>query len=423
MYMPIHEFPEMSGFAVQNDQDADPPSTNPLGIYLKQMGDIPLLSRKEERALVMNIFEKRQAFRRSVLTSAYGARRALAILSDVQSGSRPFDQTIDIRPIDHRGITVTREEQQDRVRRRLPANLRTLGALLDPMLPPDGQRMDKVYALFEETPLAAALLHSIPQKRHVGMKKRADALIEKEQELVLHNLRLVVSMAKRYCGQGLPFPDLIQEGNAGLLRAVQKFEPRLGWKFSTYAPWWIRQSLTRALADTGTTVRVPVPVRGKMQRASYAEQEYIATHGEEPPTGLLENISGESRDALAAAAASRPTLSIDTPLEGKDGEAVTVSDLIQTPNGHAAAIAEHHELRARLDDVLRILPQREAKIVRLRYGLGHEMAPMTLDAISEQFHITSERVRQLEKKALDRLRKNQTLAAQRSDMPRLAEFL
>lgn len=224
--MHFYETPDADDDPQETDAELAPHSSDPLGIYLHDMGNIPLLSRKEERVLVMDIFERCQAFRRSVLTSAYGARHALAMLSEVQEGSRPFDRTIDILPIDHRGIKVTREEQWDRVHLRLPANLRTLGALLDPAQPLDKQRMAKVYALFEETPLATTLLHTIPQKRHMGMKKRADALIEKEQELAIHNLRLVVAMAKRYRGQGLSFPDLIQEGNMGLLRAVQKFEPR-----------------------------------------------------------------------------------------------------------------------------------------------------------------------------------------------------
>lgn len=111
------------------------------------------------------------------------------------------------------------------------------------------------------------------------------------------------------------------------------------------------------------------------------------------------------------------------PIEGKSGEDATVADLIQAPNGHVAASAEHHELRARIKDVLRILPPREAEIVRLRFGLDSQKGPMILDDIGAQLHLTRERVRQLEKKALNKLRKHQTLAAQRSGMPRLAGFL
>ncbi|MBI2523927.1 sigma-70 family RNA polymerase sigma factor [Candidatus Peregrinibacteria bacterium] len=242
--MPLPESQETNGFAVQNGQDAD--SFASLGMYLKQMGDIPLLSRDEERILAMDILEKRTAFRRSVLTSSYGAHRALEILKELQAGTRVLDRTLDIRPIDHRGIQVPRTERQDRLLQRLPSNLRTLTALLDPALPPSKYRMRKVYALLEETPITTPLLQEIPQERHTRMNALAKALIEKEQELAEHNLRLVVSIAKKYRGKGLSFSDLIQEGNAGLLHAVQKFEPRLGWKFGTYATWWIREAITRA---------------------------------------------------------------------------------------------------------------------------------------------------------------------------------
>lgn len=407
--MPISsELPEINGFAVQDEQEeeeASPSSTDPpLGIYLKKIGAIPLLSREEELALAMDILEKRQIFRKSVLTSYYGARRALEILSELQTGSRALDRTLEIRPIDHRGMKIPRKEQRDHLRQRLPMNLPTINALLDRAKSPHERRMMKVYTLFEETPIATDLLQKIPQKRHTNMNKLASAFIEKEQELTEHNLRLAVSVAKKYRGRGLTFPDLIQEGNAGLLRAVQKFEPRLGWKFGTYATWWIAQHIQRAIEDFRSAVRVTNHIFSAHYKATLAEQKYIATYGEEPPLDLLKKISGETRETFTAVAtALRSPVSLDTPIGGGE-ENATVSDLIPARDGDIPLLAQQGELRARIADILRTLPGgqrgRLASTIRLHFLEGK-----TLGEIGEIVgNVTKERVRQIKNEALKKLR-------------------
>lgn len=452
------------------EEEASSSSTDPLGIYLKQMGNFPLLSREEERALAMDILEKRDAFRRAALSSYYGASRALAILKGVKEGILPLERTLEIRRINHRGKRVTPKEQTFFMERYLPQNIRRISRLLNTAAcAPEfsdacssrlsqkqrqeagrlrDQRMEKVVALLEETPILTHTLTHVPtelehlladasptdlhtatletptttRKRLAAIEKAHEALLPKEQKLANHNLRLVVAIAKGYHGRGLPFPDLIQEGNSGLLHAVQKFEPRLGWKFGTYATWWIRQAITRALEDFRSPVRVPNHAFTAHYKISLAEQEYITTYGEEPPLSFLEEISGETLETIAAAAiAFRPQLSMDTPIRGEEGENAIVSDFIPTHDGHVVKIAGHHELRERLDAVLRALPWREAEIVRKRFNLDGE-GEQTLKDIGRELHITKERVRQLQIRALRKLRHHQR-DARRNGTPRLMGFL
>lgn len=479
--MPPRELPETNGFAVQDyqdsapispEEDTSPSSTDPIGIYLKQIGDFPLLSREEERALAMDILAKREAFRKEVLSSFYGASRALTILKGVKEGTLPLERTLEIRPIDHRGKKVTPKEQKSHFEQSLPRNTRRLGHLLNTAacvrefsdacssrLPQKqrqeakrlrDQRMEEVVALLEETPIFTHTLTRMPTElehlladasptalrtatletptatrgRLAAMEKAHGTLINQEQKLADHNLRLVISIAKKYRGRGLTFADLIQEGNAGLLRAVQKFEPRLGWKFGTYATWWITQHIQRALEDFRSVVRIPNHAFTAHYKISLAEQEYIATYGEEPPMSLLEKISGESGKTIAALTlALRPSVSMDTQIGG-GGEwedHATVSDLIPAPDGHVVIIAGHHELRERLDAVLRQIPPREAEIIRKRFNLDGE-GVQTLEDIGRELHITKERVRQLQIRALRKLRDHQR-DAHRNGTPRLMGFL
>lgn len=405
--MTPQEEPAMNGDLFES---TSVPLSDPLGIYLEQMGDIPLLSREEELALAMDILKKRTAFRRSVLTSSYGARRALAILQEVQDGLRPLDRTLETRRIDHRGECIDDpSEQQERLRRRLPANLRTLTALLSPARWSDRkEHREKVYTLFEETPIATDLLQKIPQEHHTSMREHSRALITEEQEMVSRNLRLVISIAKRYRGRGLSFEDLIQEGNRGLLRAKDKFEPRLGWKFGTYATWWIRQNITRALQEKYIT-HTPLHLQGELRSA---EQDFYAEENALPTIDNLENAPALTGINRAAHAAMRTPISLDTTITSGSGEEqFTLGELI--PSREEDILLQTHQtfLREDIDRALKTLDSRYAEMIRLKYIEGK-----TLDEIGRIHKVTRERVRQIIAKGLLLLRNGRAA-------PHLAKYL
>jgi RNA polymerase primary sigma factor len=407
---------------------------DPVKMYLRQMGQIPLLTREEELELAERIEKAGKNFKEFVLSSKIAKDVTLDFLHKGLEEDINLEEYINIDP----------RLSKSKLRRFLSGRIRKLKKIRSQKKLVDFL-MDIGLTTVTVDEIAARIKGSVKEieniekqisrsrrKRVRGKIKRLERKIKKlelnfgesrkklkqrirvlrakenvysraKKELVAANLRLVVSIAKKYTNRGLSFLDLIQEGNIGLMRAVDKFEYRRGYKFSTYATWWIRQAITRAIADQSRTIRIPVHMTETINKLIRISRGLVQEKGKEPTP---EEIAHKMRMPVAKVRGilkiAQQPISLQTPV-GDEGD-TRFGDFIEDKTAVSPANATAYTmLREQMEDVLDTLTEREKKVLRLRFGIG-DGYPRTLEEVGNIFSVTRERVRQIEAKALRKLR-------------------
>ncbi|MBM83042.1 MAG: RNA polymerase sigma factor RpoD [Planctomycetaceae bacterium] len=450
---------EMSG------EDGSRRIDDPVRMYLTQMGEIPLLTREEEIALAKKIEVTRKRFRRALLECDFALRTAIDILTKVHLSELPFDRTIKVSvteglektqilgrmPYNLRTLQSMRSEfiedlktyvdpeTPDKVKKAMKPDLdlrrRKMVTLVEELsvrtqrLQPALKRMQQISdrmielqrqinrlkyhrnAKDERANLEAELRDLMeltletPKSLRDSVRlidHRFGAYEQAMRELSGGNLRLVVSIAKKYRNRGLSFLDLIQEGNTGLMRAVDKYEYRRGYKFSTYATWWIRQAITRAIADQARTIRIPVHMIETMSKLRKVSKQLLQEKGREPTIEETAEAAGVSlEETRRVLKISRHPISLDRPVG--ESEDSYFGDFIEDDGTESPVNSATQEmLKDKIDSVLKTLTYREREIIKLRYGLGDGYT-YTLEEVGRIFKVTRERVRQIEAKAVRKL--------------------
>jgi RNA polymerase primary sigma factor len=270
-----------------------------------------------------------------------------------------------------------------------------------PVAPPEGGPEDSVRLYLKKI----GKVRLLTREDEVRLARRAERNdMSAKNALVEANLRLVVSIAKRYTGRGLTLLDLIQEGNLGLIRAVEKFDWRRGFKFSTYATWWIRQAITRALADQSRTIRIPVHMVERMNRVARVRRALLQKHGREPtPEEIAVELEMPVARVEEALKVGQEPVSLETPVGSEEGDASLADFIPDSSIDRPLEVVANRLREADLQAALESLPWRERRVLELRYGLAGE-GPMTLEEIGTQVGVTRERVRQIESKTLLKLK-------------------
>ncbi|OQW96548.1 MAG: RNA polymerase subunit sigma [Verrucomicrobia bacterium A1] len=440
---------------------------DPVRMYLKQMGQVPLLTREQEVEISKRIEEAETTSRNLFARFGFATRAYLAIAERLETGKERFDRVINDKHVTNREkylkalpkhrVEIQRAHKSaaalfadcakakgtvreraarvkafEKARDKLAALLEKLyfkqKAVEDSMgvadevyvqfrtarrtierLQPNRKSKTAQSALAAAVDQAAEIAHDalVPEAeveaRHQELKLWLRKGLRAKSEMVEANLRLVISIAKKYTNRGLSFLDLIQEGNMGLMKAVEKFEYRRGYKFSTYATWWIRQAITRSIADQARTIRIPVHMIETINKLMRIQKQLIQEFGREPtPEELSEEMNLPVERVRGVLKIAQQPISLHSPVG--DSDDTSFGDFIPDMSAeNPSEVTAYSLLKERLREVLQTLTEREQEVLKLRFGLidGYSR---TLEEVGRKFHVTRERIRQIEAKALRKMR-------------------